>query len=308
MMDTIKVFSPGSVTNLSCGYDILGFCLDKVGDTIIVKKTAEQGLRISSIDKYDLPLSIDENVAGIAAKAMINEVKISHGLDIKIEKGIKPGSGIGSSAASSVGTVFAINKLIGSPFSDRELIRFAMEGEKYVSGSYHADNVSPILLGGITLVRSVKDLDIIKLPNPKDLIATIIRPEIEIKTSDSRKVVKSKVTIDKMVRQSANLAAFISSLYTEDYDLMSNSIVDEIIEPDRALLIPEYYNIKQISLGAGAIACGISGSGPAIFSLSKSDKVANNILDKMSSHFDSVNINYNGFVSKINSEGVKVID
>ena len=307
-MDTIKVFSPGSVTNLSCGYDILGFCLDKVGDTIIVKKTAEQGLRISSIDKYDLPLSIDENVAGIAAKAMINEVKISHGLDIKIEKGIKPGSGIGSSAASSAGTVFAINKIIGSPFSNRELIRFAMEGEKYVSGSYHADNVSPILLGGITLVRSVKDLDIIKLPNPKDLIATIIRPEIEIKTSDSRKVVKSKVTIDKMVRQSANLAAFISSLYTEDYDLMSNSIVDEIIEPDRALLIPEYYNIKQISLGAGAIACGISGSGPAIFSLSKSDKVANNILDKMSSHFDSVNINYNGFVSKINSEGVKVID
>ena len=307
-MDTIKVFSPGSVTNLSCGYDILGFCLDKVGDTIIVKKIPEQGLRISSIDKYDLPLSIDENVAGIAAKAMINEVKISHGLDIKIEKGIKPGSGIGSSAASSAGTVFAINKIIGSPFSDRELIRFAMEGEKYVSGSYHADNVSPILLGGITLVRSVKDLDIIKLPNPKDLIATIIRPEIEIKTSDSRKVVKSKVTIDKMVRQSANLAAFISSLYTEDYDLMSNSIVDEIIEPDRALLIPEYCNIKQISLRAGAIACGISGSGPAIFSLSKSDKVANNILDKMSSHFDSVNINYNGFVSKINSEGVKVID
>ena len=308
MMDTIKVFSPGSVTNLSCGYDILGFCLDKVGDTIIVKKIPEQGLRISSIDKYDLPLSIDENVAGIAAKAMINEVKISHGLDIKIEKGIKPGSGIGSSAASSAGTVFAINKIIGSPFSNRELIRFAMEGEKYVSGSYHADNVSPILLGGITLVRSVKDLDIIKLPNPKDLIATIIRPEIEIKTSDSRKVVKSKVTIDKMVRQSANLAAFISSLYTEDYDLMSNSIVDEIIEPDRALLIPEYYNIKQISLRAGAIACGISGSGPAIFSLSKSDKVANNILHKISSHFDSVNINYNGFVSKINSEGVKVID
>jgi len=308
MMDTIKVFSPGSVTNLSCGYDILGFCLDKVGDTIIVKKIPEQGLRISSIDKYDLPLSIDENVAGIAAKAMINEVKISHGLDIKIEKGIKPGSGIGSSAASSAGTVFAINKIIGSPFSNKELIRFAMEGEKYVSGSYHADNVSPILLGGITLVRSVKDLDIIKLPNPKDLTATIIRPEIEIKTSDSRKVVKSKVTIDKMVRQSANLAAFISSLYTEDYDLMSNSIVDEIIEPDRALLIPEYYNIKQISLRAGAIACGISGSGPAIFSLSKSDKVANNILDKMSSHFDSVNINYNGFVSKINSEGVKVID
>ena len=307
-MDSIKVFSPGSVTNLSCGYDILGFCLDKVGDIITATKIPEQGLIISSIDKYNLPTSIDKNVAGIAAQAMINEVDIDYGIDLKIEKGIKPGSGIGSSAASSAGAVFAINKLIGSPFSNLELIRFAMEGEKYVSGSYHADNVSPILLGGFTLVRSVEDLDIIKLPNPKELIATIIRPEIEIKTSDSRKVVKSKVTIDKMVRQSANLAAFISSLYTEDYDLMSNSIVDQIIEPDRALLIPEYYNIKEISLKAGAIACGISGSGPATFSLSKSNEVANDILNKVSSHFDSLNITYNGFVSIINSKGVKVIN
>jgi homoserine kinase len=307
-MDRIKVFSPGSVTNLSCGYDILGFCLDKVGDTITITKTPEKGIIISSIDKYDLPTSIDENVAGIAAQAMMNEVSIDYGIDIKIEKGIKPGSGIGSSAASSAGVVYAINKLIGSPFSNLQLIRFAMEGEKYVSGSYHADNVSPILLGGFTLVRSIEELDIIKLPNPKDLIATIIRPEIELKTSDSRKVVKSKVTIDKMVRQSANLAAFISSLYTEDYELMSSSIVDEIIEPDRALLIPEYYNIKEISTKAGAIACGISGSGPAIFSLSKSSEVANDILNKISSHFDSVNITYNGFVSIINSEGVKVID
>jgi len=307
-MDSIKVFSPGSVTNLSCGYDILGFCLDKVGDTITATKIPEKVLRISSIDKYNLPTSIDKNVAGIAAQAMINEVDIDYGIDLKIEKGIKPGSGIGSSAASSAGAVFAINKLIGSPFSNLELIRFAMEGEKYVSGSYHADNVSPILLGGFTLVRSVEDLDIIKLPNPKELIATIIRPEIEIKTSDSRKVVKSKVTIDKMVRQSANLAAFISSLYTEDYDLMSNSIVDQIIEPDRALLIPEYYNIKEISLKAGAIACGISGSGPATFSLSKSNEIANDILNKVSSHFDSLNITYNGFVSIINSKGVKVIN
>jgi len=307
-MDSIKVFSPGSVTNLSCGYDILGFCLDKVGDTITATKIPEKVLRISSIDKYNLPTSIDKNVAGIAAQAMINEIDIDYGIDLKIEKGIKPGSGIGSSAASSSGAVFAINKLVGSPFSNLELIRFAMEGEKYVSGSYHADNVSPILLGGFTLVRSVEDLDIIKLPNPKELIATIIRPEIEIKTSDSRKVVKSRVTIDKMVRQSANLAAFISSLYTEDYDLMSNSIVDEIIEPDRALLIPEYYNIKEISLKAGAIACGISGSGPATFSLSKSNEVANDILNKVSSHFDSLNISYNGFVSKINSKGVKVIN
>ena len=166
-MDSIKVFSPGSVTNLSCGYDILGFCLDKVGDTITVTKTPEKGVKISSIDKYNLPTNINQNVAGIAAQAMMKDINLDYGFDIKIKKGIKPGSGIGSSAASSAGVVFAINKLIDSPFSDTELIRFAMEGEKFVSGSYHADNVSPILLGGFTLVRSVKDLDIIKLPNPR---------------------------------------------------------------------------------------------------------------------------------------------
>ena len=307
-MNEVKVFCPASVANVSCGFDILGFCLDEIGDEMIIRKTSKPGINIIKIKGENLPYESKKNVAGVAATSLLNKFPTNFGFEIEIYKNIKAGSGIGSSAASSAGTVFAINKLIGSPFSDRELIRFAMEGEKYVSGSYHADNVSPILLGGITLVRSLEDLDIIKLPNPKDLIATIIRPEIEIKTSDSRKVVKSKVTIDKMVRQSANLAAFISSLYTEDYDLMSNSIVDEIIEPDRALLIPEYYNIKEISLSAGAIACGISGSGPAIFSLSKSDKVANDILHKMSSHFDSVNINFSGFVSKINSEGVKVID
>ena len=240
-MDSIKVFSPGSITNLSCGYDILGLCLENRGDEITVSKTSSKGIIISIIEGYDLTNDINENVAGIAAQAMLKEIKINNGFKIEIKKGIKPGSGIGSSAASSAGAVFAINQLLDSHFSQLDLIRFSMEGEKFVSGSYHADNVAPIILGGISLVRSTDDIDVVKLPCPKDLEVVIIRPNIEIKTSDSRKVVKKKVRIEKMVKQSANLGSFVSSLYSEDFSLMSRAVIDEVIEPDRALLIPVSY-------------------------------------------------------------------
>ena len=224
-MDNIKVFSPGSITNLSCGYDILGLCLENRGDEIKVSKTSSKGIIISTNGGYNLTNNINENVAGIAAQAMLKEIDVNNGFKIEINKGIKPGSGIGSSAASSAGTVFAINQLLDSHFSQLDLIKFSMEGEKYVSGSYHADNVAPIILGGISLVRSTDKIDVVKLPSPKDLEVIIVRPNIEIKTSDSRKVVKKKVKIEKMVKQSANLGSFISSLYTGDFNLMSRSAV-----------------------------------------------------------------------------------
>ena len=183
-----------------------------------------------------------------------------------------------------------------------------MEGERFVSGSYHADNVAPIIIGGITLVRSIESIDVIKLPSPKSLEVIIVRPNIEIKTSDSRKVVKKKVKIEKMVQQSANLGSFISSLYTEDFDLMSKSVVDEIIEPDRSMLIPEFDNIKKISKDSGTIAVGISGSGPSIFSLSNNSSTSNKILDNITSHLEKLNIDYDGFVSKINTTGIKILE
>ena len=183
-----------------------------------------------------------------------------------------------------------------------------MEGERFVSGSFHADNVAPIILGGITLVRSIDAIDVIKLPSPKSLEVIIVRPNIEIKTSDSRKVVKKKIKIEKMVQQSANLGSFISSLYTEDFDLMSKSVVDEIIEPDRSMLIPEFDNIKKISKDSGAIAVGISGSGPSIFSLSNNTSLSNKILDNITNHYDKLRIDYDGFISKINTAGIKILE
>ena len=307
-MDRIKVFSPGSITNLSCGYDILGVCLNNRGDEITVTKTINRGIVIKSNDEYDISKDINENVAGIAAQALLKNTSTKFGFEIEIKKGIKPGSGIGSSAASSAGTVFAINQLLDSPFSQLDLIKFSMEGEKFVSGSYHADNVAPIILGGITLVRSIDEIDVIKLPSPKKLEVIIVRPNIEIKTSDSRKVVKKKIKIEKMVKQSANLASFVSSLYTEDFDLMSKSVVDIIAEPNRKILIPEFDKIKNKSKNSGAIAVGISGSGPSIFSLSNNTIISKKILETASNHYDKLGIDHDGFISKINPTGIKILE
>ncbi len=307
-MDSIKVFSPGSITNLSCGYDILGVCLQNRGDEITVKKIDKKEIIINSNDDYNISEDINKNVAGIAAQALLKNTKTKFGFEIEIKKGIKPGSGIGSSAASSAGTVFAINQLLDSPFSQMDLIKFSMEGEKFVSGTYHADNVAPIILGGITLVRSIDEIDVIKLPSPKSLEVIIIRPNIEIKTSDSRKVVKNKIKIEKMVQQSANLGSFVSSLYTEDYGLMSKSVVDVIVEPNRRILIPEFDKIKEISKEDGAIAVGISGSGPSIFSLSNNSTVSEKILKSVTNHYEKLNISYDGFISKVNSTGIKIIE
>ncbi len=307
-MDKIKVFSPGSITNLSCGYDILGVCLNNRGDEITVTKTENKGIIIKSNDNYNISNDINKNVAGIAAQALLKKTSTEFGFEIEIKKGIKPGSGIGSSAASSAGTVFAINQLLDSPFSQLDLIKFSMEGEKFVSDSYHADNVAPIILGGITLVRSINEIDVIKLPTPKSLEVIIIRPNIEIKTSDSRKVLRKKIKIEEMVQQSANLGSFVSSLYNEDFNLMSRSIVDIIAEPNRRILIPEFDNIIKLSKINGAIAAGISGSGPSIFSLSKDTNISEKILKATTDHYNKLGISYDGFISKINTTGIKILE
>lgn len=307
-MDKIKVFSPGSITNLSCGYDILGVCLNNRGDEITVTKTENKGIIIKSNDDYNISNDINKNVAGIAAQALLKKTSTEFGFEIEIKKGIKPGSGIGSSAASSAGTVFAINQLLDSPFSQLDLIKFSMEGEKFVSDSYHADNVAPIILGGITLVRSINEIDVIKLPTPKSLEVIIIRPNIEIKTSDSRKVLRKKIKIEEMVQQSANLGSFVSSLYNEDFNLMSRSIVDIIAEPNRRILIPEFDNIIKLSKINGAIAAGISGSGPSIFSLSKDTIISEKILKATTDHYNKLGISYDGFISKINTKGIKILE
>jgi len=306
-MKEIKIFAPATIANLSCGFDILGLALDHVGDEMVVRMSDEKGVRITKIIGQDLPLEPHLNVAGIAAMALLSNLEVDHGFEIEILKNIKPGSGIGSSAASAAGAVWAINKLLGSPFTPTELVNFAMEGEKLASGIAHADNVAPALLGGITLVRSYEPLDVIKLNVPKDLVVTVIHPQIEVKTATAREILRSHVTLKDAIAQWGNVAGLVSGLFMEDYDLIGRSLEDKIVEPVRSMLIPAYEAVVEASKNAGALGCGISGSGPSIFALSKSALDAENIKKAMENVYSNIGIPYDIHISPINQSGIKKI-
>ena len=306
-MNEIKVFAPASIANLSCGYDILGVCLDNIGDEITVRKTKKKGVIIKKVSGQKLSTDISLNVAGVSATALLNQTKVNCGFEIEIHKGIKPGSGIGSSAASSAGSVYAINKLIGEPYTNKELIKFAMCGEMAASGSKHADNVAAVLLGGFTFVRNSIENDYFKLNTPIEIAFTVIHPKIELKTKDSRAVVKDKVLLKNMVEQSANLGAFISGLYTEDYDLIGRSLKDVVIEPLRSVLIPKFEKIKSVSINSGALGCGISGSGPSVFAMCKGVTTAINVGNAMKKIYDKLDLDYDVHISCVNDIGIKIL-
>ncbi len=307
-MDQIKIFVPASVANVSCGFDVLGFCLEPIGDIMHVTKTESPGVTIGLVSGEKLPTDPLKNVASVAVLSLLKSFKSPYGFRIDIDKKIKPGSGIGSSAASAAGAVFAVNHLLGAPFSRKELIKFAMAGEALASGSKHADNLAPILLGGFTLVRSNKSLDVIKLPSPPDLVATIIHPKIELKTIHSRAILKKTVSLEKAVQQWGNLGAFVSALYTNDYELLSRSLKDKIIEPFRAMLIPKFKEVKLAAIKAGALGSGISGSGPSIYALSKGMKTAIEVGNAMKTEFKDLNIEYDVYISKINERGIEILN
>lgn len=306
-MNEIKLFAPGTIANLSCGFDILGLCLDNVGDEMIIRKSNEKGVRITKILGADLPLETEKNVAGVAALAMLENIETEFGFEIEIYKNIKAGSGIGSSAASSAGAVFGINELLGKPFSNKELVQFAMQGEKLASGSAHADNVAPALLGGFTLVRSYEPLDIIKIKSPDEMFATVIHPQIELRTSDARSILKQNISLKSAIVQWGNVGGLIAGLYTNDYELIGRSLHDEIVEPLRSILIPAFDLVKKVAIENGALGVGISGSGPSIFALSKGKETAEKVAKVMCEVYDDINLPYEIHVSKINDEGIKII-
>jgi homoserine kinase len=272
-----------------------------------VSKTKNKGVTIGTVTGQELPKDPLKNVASVAAYSLLEAHPGNSGFRIDIEKRIKPGSGIGSSAASAAGAVFAINELLGKPYSRNELVQFAMAGESLASGAAHADNLAPVLLGGFTLVRSNKALDIIKLPSPKNLVATIIHPKIELKTIHSRAILKNEIPLVKAVEQWGNLGAFVSALYTNDYDLLSRSMKDEVIEPIRAMLIPKFNEIKKAAIDAGALGSGISGSGSSVYSLSKGEATAKKVGQSIKKYYDEIGLDYEVHYSRINEEGIKVL-
>lgn len=307
-MKKITVFCPATIANISCGFDVLGLALGGVGDEMTVEKVPEKGIHISKITGQQLPMETRKNVAGVAGMALLEAAGDDHGYRVEIHKKIKAGSGIGSSAASAAGVVYAINELLDRPFTTLELVKFAMEGERLASGVAHADNVAPALFGGFTLVRSYEPLDIVKINTPESLFAAIIHPQIEVKTSDSRKILKTNITLKDGIRQWGNVGGLIAGLFQEDYALIGRSLVDHIVEPIRSMLIPGFEEVKKKAMESGALGCGISGSGPSIFALCKGEVIARKVAGAMKEVYVDIGIDYDVHVSGINTEGVRKIE
>lgn len=306
-MEEIKIFAPATLANLSCGFDVLGCCLDNVGDEMYIKKNNVNQVRITRITGQVLPMETLNNVAGVAVQALLENLNSTQGFDIEIDKHIKPGSGIGSSAASSAGAVYAVNKLLEEPFTLKELIPFAMEGERLASGNAHADNVAPALMGGFNLVRSYQPLEVVSLPSPPQLRVVILHPLIELKTKDSRSILKQSVYLKDAVSQWGNLGALISALYTEDYELLGRSLEDKIIEPVRSILIPFFDDLKKVALESGALGFGISGSGPSVFAMCKGDTAAASVKEAMQLFYQEKGIDFDLHQSEINTQGIKIL-
>jgi homoserine kinase len=304
MKKEIKIFCPATIANISCGFDVLGVALDSVGDEMLVRKSSEKGIRITKLEGQDLPTETLKNVAGVAGLALLEASDYDGGFEIEIYKKIKAGSGIGSSAASSTGAVWAMNELLSKPFSTLELVKFSMEGERLASGVAHADNVAPALFGGFTLVRSYEPLDVVQIPCPDELYATVIHPQIEVKTSDSRKILKTNISLKDGIKQWGNVGGLIAGLFTNDYDLIGRSLEDHIVEPIRSILIPGFDDVKTAAIKTGALGCGISGSGPSIFAFSKGEATALKVAEAMKGVYKNINVDYDIHVSKINTKGV----
>lgn len=306
-MEEIKVFSPATVANVACGFDVLGFCLDGIGDEMIIRKSKDKGVRITVSDGYDLPLDIDKNIAGVSAKALYEKANPDFGFELEIYKRIKPGSGIGSSAASAVGSVFGMNQLLGKPFNQNELIEFAMKGEALASAAEHADNIAPALLGGFTLVKNLNPLRILQIPSPEDLYAVIVHQQIEIKTSEARSVLPAQIKLRDATIQWANLGSLIHALHTNDYALIGECLEDVVAEPYRSKVIPAYGILKQAAKTAGALGTSISGSGPSIFSLCQGIDIAKKTSSAQKKVLNSTDVSFEVYISKINTKGVSIL-
>ena len=306
-MDYLKIFSPATVANVSCGFDSLGFAVDAIGDEMTFTKTVEKGVQITKITGADLTYNVDENAASAVVKKMLNAANATFGVELTIHKGFSPGSGLGSSAASAAGAAFGANQLLGTLYSNLELTQFAMLGEEVACGTAIADNVAAAIYGGFILVRSYEPLEIIKLPVPNELRVVAIHPQITIKTKDARDVLPTRIPLKDAVTQWANVGGLISGLYTDNYNLISNSLVDVVAEPARKPLIPFFDAVKNSAIKAGALGAGISGSGPTIFALCKGDAVAEAVYKSIEESYKNTGIDFEIFVSKVSPEGIKII-
>lgn len=306
----VRAFAPATVANVGCGFDIFGLALEYPGDEVSLCRVDEPGVHIASIegDEGRLPLEAAENTAGKSLLAMLAHLDAGFGIRMTLKKQMPIGSGLGSSAASSVASVFALNNMLRSPLSLELLLHFAIEGERITSGgSVHLDNIAACLYGGFVLIRDREPADIVRIPVPDDLFITIMHPMIEVKTSESRRMIKANISLPQAVTQWGNVAGVITALFLKDYDLLKRSMRDVIIEPVRAMLIPHFYTLRDTAMDLGAYGFGISGSGPSVFAISRSRQKAEEIGDALRNLMLGKGIDNDIYVSVVNKQGPRLI-
>jgi homoserine kinase len=311
MRNSVKVFAPATVANVVCGFDVLGFAVNAPGDEVIMRMTSKPGVQLIKItgDEGRLPLDPDKNTVSASVQHYLQHIgRTDIGVEIELHKKMPIGSGLGSSSASTVAGLFAINTLMDNLLSNKELIPFAMKGEELACGYGHADNVAPALMGGFVLIRSYEPLDVISLPFPEDMYAAIVYPEVDVPTKDARQMIRSKILLKNAVTQWGNVAGLVSGLFMKDYDLIGRSMVDVLVEPTRSILIPDFYKMRTLALDQGAVGFGISGSGPSVFALTKNEETARAIILSLQNQLKGLNINSLSFVSPVNKMGPVVLD
>ena len=307
----VHVFAPATVANVGCGFDVFGFALHEPGDQLELKVTDTPGVRIDTITGMvpGLPRSIEQNTAGKAIQSFYKMLKPEFGLSITLHKNMPIGSGLGSSAASAVAGVFALNALLEEPFDRKTLLKYAIAGERITSGdSIHLDNIAACLWGGFILVHSKDPIDIVELPVPADLCCTIIHPQIEIRTKESRQILKKDIALADAVTQWGNIAGFVTALFREDYGLLTSTLRDVVAEPTRSILIPHFAEMRSLAIESGSLGMGISGSGPSVFALSVGRKQAEKSGSAIARFLERMDIGHDVFVSSINTEGPKIIN
>lgn len=308
--DTIRVFAPATVANVVCGFDVLGFAVEAPGDEVIMRRTDKPGITISKITGDDgrLPLNPAKNTVSVSVQHYLNSIgRPDIGFDIELHKKMPIGSGLGSSSASTVAGLFAAKTLLGDESPADKLLPFAMKGEEMACGHGHADNVAPALMGGFVLIRSYEPLDVIRLPHPKELYCAIVFPDVDVPTREARQIIRNSVLLKDAVTQWGNIAGLVSGLYTGDIDLIGRSMKDVLIEPVRAMLIPDFYLMREMAMETGAVSFGISGSGPSVFAFTRDEQTAHNITRKLQDHLTKIKIGSQAYVSPINDAGPRVL-
>ncbi|MBR4995241.1 MAG: homoserine kinase [Alistipes sp.] len=308
-MKSVRVFAPATVANMGCGFDVMGMTLDGVGDVLCVTVDEGDDLQIENLTDIELPSDIDKNVVTPAIRAMMEAFGESRSVKVVFEKKIAPGSGIGSSAASSAAAVYALNEALGRPFSDERLVEFAMEGEKLISGGTpHADNVGPSILGGVVLLRGYHPLDIVRLPVPDNFCCSVAHPAIMVSTRMAREVLPTEIPLRMAVEQWGNVAGLVAGLALGDVHLVGRAMRDVVVEPHRKQFIPQFDELRRKVTEVGALAFNISGAGPSVFSLSADMETAEKVGEVMRQHFAELGVESDIYVSKVSNQGARVVE